>query len=295
MRVCKSEEEEEEEEVQPVKRYMDMPKCELKKKLLIIGDSLSQRVNAMQVRGAREIAQDAHDIVNIRIRQLAAATWFMRYELACYLHRIFVDNLWQRPDFSLRGEKYTSYANWVYLELGINARTARYLRSIAKTLYDLDFSGDTVKHLFVGGWFRAYQILRVAKTEIEVQQWLETTKAKNQEEVRGMVRLAQSSEVDVVEQESSKKVVTKELQDAIDCNIKFKDAADYTFFTKASGLVHNRYGAKSPGEVVGMLAAHYLSTSLQGSGEELPVEIEIALQAIEKAYKVKVQVVNASS
>jgi len=225
--------------------------------------------------------------INIRIRQLAVLDWCTTYEISCYLYAIDKGKLWCRPQFCARADNYRSFYAWVYGELGIGERKARYLKAAARRLHELKTPATTVKELFLLGWPKACQVLRIAQSTPELSEWIETASFMTENEVIKTVNLAvATSNNAVLGIEKSGGVIDAPLKDNIDYKVIFDSASSFSFFKKAQAKAERRLGDLSSGQVLGILAAHYLSSTFPGEGfTEIPTEIEYKINDFVSSIK----------
>lgn len=279
------------EGVKSIREVMAEPVSDVHDAIRHIQDRVRLATEKFDVAGVREFFTDTTDSVNIRVRQLTMARWFITYQISAYLFRIQTENLWRRPDFCCeQQDEYSGFYRWVWGELGINERTARYLRDVAEKLYTLEADGDTVKNLFKMGWPKAYQILRVVTDQKQLKDWYEIAVHMTENEVKKTVRLA-LEKPETVQAELDGKVVRGDIKDPIDYRVKFREASNFGILKKAQAVVERKMGVKNEEEFLSVVCAHYVATALPGMGEEIPVEIEYFLQALEERYGVCLEVV----
>jgi hypothetical protein len=214
------------------------------------------------------------DQVIMTLRKLAMFETSCSYELGCYLYRVLKDGLWHRPEFSRNGE-YATYGNWVFGELGFSSRKGRYLASIAKRIDELSVPLGLVEELMTVGWAKAYQFLR-APVLPELRRWLSVAKDKSETELMLFIK------GELAEDKASDPPVR--------LNATFsKD--NYEMLSSTVAVMEKKFGVKKMEDVIACLCAHYLSTSLPGTGEEIPTQLDSILQQLEKQYHVRLMVV----
>ncbi len=71
------------------------------------------------------------------------------------------------------GATFTSFGEWAWTVMGFKARKAEHLAHNYKHLSAIQMGEDTKSRALRMGWTKLYQVLRVAKTEIVLLQWLD--------------------------------------------------------------------------------------------------------------------------
>ena len=259
--------------------------------------NVKKTITGINVRSVKSFFSDTPEEINLRIRQMAIIGGFSNYEIACMLFVVQDKGLWQHELFCVRGNRYSTFYEWVYGELGIASRRARYLKTVAERLYNLDAGKEMSKKLFLLGWPKAYQILRVAEDLESLERWYETVKDMTENEVTQTVRLALAAEnaEEVQEKEGTGEVIEGSLAESISETFNYTKAENYALYKKARKKLEQRTGALANEEIMAIFASHYLSTTFPGDGfTEVPAEIEHKILEFQKAiqveYKIKLSI-----
>jgi len=178
----------------------------------------------------------------------------------------------------------------------MSSRKARYLRASAEKLYKLGASSETIKEIFLLGWHKAYQILRVADNLQSLKRWQETAECMQESDLVRTVRLAIAFDpTKVQEAEKSGEVIDGVLTDSIVETINWTDSTKYVLYKKGRNKLESRMGPLSNEEAMAVVWSHFLSTAFPGDGfTEVPREIEHKIlefqKAVEQEYGVKLSI-----
>jgi len=238
---------------------------------------VAETIGSISVRPVKAFFSDSRATINTRIRQLSVIDWFATYEIACYLYVVHSEGLWREAKYCELQKGYTGFYLWAYGELAIGERRARYLRDLASKLHQIDAPAELIKTLFLLGWTRACQICRVVSDSESMVKWCEIAKYMTESEVTQTVRLATAtSPQKTLDGENCGELVVGKLKQVIKVQVAFDSAEDFSLFKKAQGKAVKRNGGSgmSTGHSVGVLSAHYLSSTFSGEGLEVASELE---------------------
>lgn len=244
------------------------------------------------------------DTVNTAIRKLTNLDRFLCYEMGCFLYTVFTKELWKRPEFCLRAARPTStmptykgFQYWVENELQISDRKARYLKSAAQKLHELNVDPETIRELYCLGWPKVYQILRVSKDTEDVIRWMEVAKATTVDEMKNVGRLASRMDPEMVRKGEKKgEIVEGKLSQTMNLDMRITRAANFALYKRSLAKLQRRSGKQLSNEdFLGLVCAHFLTTTLPGEGLEIASEVEFKIReftdSIQHQYGVDLMVV----
>jgi hypothetical protein len=226
------------------------------------------------------------------IFKYAAGNNVCEYELGCMLLRVKEEDLWKRREFSRNSqEPYASFGNWIYGEMGISYRKGRHLILLARKLLDMKADPAFIRKLIILGWTKAYQVLRVAETTQEVNEWYKVAQKCGERELRDKATVALHGKNGT----SGPRVITTKSDSVpqpefapIEFSCSFGAKEDYEFVARARAIIAKRYGEEMTNDrFISLLAANYISTKLPGQGEEIIVELDEKIKSIEEEYGVR--------
>lgn len=206
---------------------------------------------------------------------------FCEYTLGMLLFRVWKQKLWQRPDFCRKADFYVNFDAWIFGEYGFSARKGRYLVEIARRVVELKLEDKTVTRLMSKGWTKARHLLK-AKSKMQLIDWQGRTEDMTELEVACFIKKKRS--------ETPKG--EGRLENPVTLRIVFNHEVDYDFFLGAIRIVERRYGECNLNQAIGKICARYIAASLPGEGEEIPVELDMAIRSLEHHYGVKLEVVD---
>src|SRR3990172_5172083 len=230
----------------------------------------------------KEVFSLSLDEIKNRLYGFATLSTACKYELGCLLLRVKTEELWRHKEFCNKAEEYKSFNTWIFGEIGITDRMARYMLAVTEKFYEFNVSVEMISFFLEIGWAKTYHILRIARKRDDLQEWIEKVKSLSEREVIGMVRaeIARRSKRDSHDLDI--------LPQSVKLTISIRKQSDLGFFNKARALAEKRTGVSSLDGFLLLLCAQYIATSGDASGMVLEAEEHIA--ALEKMYGIKLSV-----
>jgi hypothetical protein len=237
------------------------------------------------------------------------------YDLGLELHEIISNHFWRHwPDAPEGG--YPTLQEWCFNTLGYRERKVRYQAKNSIDLKAIEIGEDTLVRALRIGWYRLAEILRAAKDEITLIEWLnwvETTKP-TLDDFRAAIKCAvagksvqeaQATRADKAPSESTEpegdesdttegsgsSTTTEAPARRYKWPLVFEDQESQKTFVKALNTIKRRLGDMGNGKAAALMATSYLGSLPREDEGGAPVELEYLLTSIEQTYGVKLQVV----
>lgn len=246
-----------------------------------------------------------------RFRQLVIQKRRSDYDLGKWLYDIRANkryHTWPRNDGDDRG--YETWHEFCDIEVGIKTSTAyTHARNYERlAAMDLDENSDTFSRCLRLGYSKLSRVLKHARTEAQLIEWLGVIEDEGLSEMALRSRLAaaqrEHAEENVAEAEAAGEPIPPEnigphlpLSDTnptgfVQHNVRFPDQDSLDTFAEAVNMIRRRYDRElSPGRCVAMMAVQYLATAPSDAEGGAPVELENVIRLFESAYGVRLQVV----
>jgi hypothetical protein len=225
------------------------------------------------------------------------------YEIGRLIDQVYLERLWT----NWLGTEFSTFNDWSWTILGRKERWARYMRSNFLQIHGMDLAADTTARVMRVGWTKLAQVLRIAKTEHHLLQWIDRIENDNltEEDIRAEVAIAvgvstestdpddESKDGGVGSSAPSSPSAPGERQTnsrRINYALTFTNDDDLRVFVKAIKIVRQRINPEmSQGEAAALIATSYLGVSAREDEGGLAVELDSLLRCIEQGYRVKLE------
>lgn len=269
---------------------------------------------------ARTVSREMRELAQ-RIGVLVIAGNKADFELGELVDQVFRDHLWRNwptRDFASEDE-------WCWTVLGFHRRKAQYLRSNYTALAAMDLGEDTKARALRLGWTKLPTVLRAAKSEKALLEWLDRIDDENlsEAELRAEVDQALMPLPDSTKQRDRAHITPGSAADEAQprdrdlgadggresgerfhnganertddrpkqyVTVVFDDAAARKVYTKAVDAIRKRNGEMGDGRAIAMMATSYLAGLPREDEGGVAVELEFLLRSIEATYGVRLAV-----
>lgn len=194
-----------------------------------------------------------------------------------------------------QGGPYRTFEDWCWGFLHFGHHKAKKLASNYLNLRALTgLAPDTLSRALRLGWTKLAYILRVARTEAALTQWLDYVEDKKITKLDLRVATALSATVsgtpprgDVQPPEQIKPARKRKIR----WTLTFEDDEALAIFQKALNVVKSRLPDIGDGRAAALIATHYMALCARDDEGGVAVELETVLEALEKTYRVQLGVV----
>lgn len=215
-----------------------------------------------------------------RINKIKSVGNTIAFELGVLLRRVRDEQLWQ----DWEGDKYPSFAEWVFKVLGRNVRTAQYYIEVNEKLMALKLDEEWMRKAIQLGWVKLLDILKVAKNKTEFKKWYAKALNQGERSLRADIRAAfnqlpsEDDDKDEVELDEHGNPVH------IPLSFHFDNTESWEHFSKALELAEQVVGTQKQVALLDHMATYYLahaSTHLEGGAT---MDIQDILLALKETY-----------
>jgi len=252
---------------------------------------------------------------------LIKANWATIMELGQLIHEAQEGQYW-RSWSKLQGQKnYPTFSEWCIAVLHCRERKAQCLAKLFADLTAMNLSEPTLYRAIKLGWTKLYQVLKVARSETTLIQWLDhvESNALTEQQIRTEIKVAagdreletRAGHVEVTgdptappQGGSSGVSSVKDLPvptsysppdkppvKHIRKTVVYKDDESVRIFEQGCRAVRARTNSEiGDGEAGALMATHYLATCPATDDGGIVTELEYVCRAIEHTYKVPVVV-----
>lgn len=203
-----------------------------------------------------------------------------------------------------RGGPFKTFEEWSWGYLHFGHHKAKRLASNYLQLRALNLSPDVVSRALRIGWTKLAHVLRVARTEGALVQWLDRIEEYKLTELDLRVdtariasvsgapsRAAVHPEAPPVPAPDASPVPTATPIRRIKWSLVFEDDEALTIFKTALNVVKSRLPGIGDGRAAALIASNYMAICARNDEGGVAVELETALAALEATYRVPLGVV----
>lgn len=258
---------------------------------------------------------------SIRLGQALVAGRRADYDIGAMIDEAMRGRYWERwPNVEGVTPAFTVWCDQV---LGFRERKALYMRANYRALRGLNLADDTLYRALRLGWTRLSLVLRAARSEQTLIQWLDRIESfkMNAEEIEAEVRQAQAAVEPAVESDESDADGSRHstveagaqapadpagagasdgAPPGADTNpparrpketIVFDDVEDLRIWAKVRALIKERFGVSGKGRALGILATEYLAALPNLAEGGVSTELAYVVQSVERAFGVRLAII----
>jgi len=246
-----------------------------------------------------------------RFRQLVVSKRRSDYDLGKWLYNVR-DNrhyrVWPRQEEHLRG--YETWHEFCDIEVGLKTSTAYTLARNYERLAEIgmDEDGPTFSRCLRLGYSKLSRVLKYARTEDALIEWLDVIEGESLSEMALRARLSAAQRASAQDNVDAAFDAGDPIDEGligphapltdtnpagyVPHNVRFPDQASLDTFAEAVEMIRRRYDQTlSVGRCTAMMALQYLATAPSDAEGGAVVELENVIRLFEAAYGVRLQVV----
>jgi hypothetical protein len=218
------------------------------------------------------------------------------YELGALIDEIAMNEHWR----GWPGQSFERFTDWTWIVLGFRGRKAEYLRANWKALSAMHLSEVALSSALRIGWTKLGQILRIARDEVTLFQWIDKCNENNWNEKELRAAIIEAGAV-------TRAPNVRDPSDADDADtadaprdpenrprqftVVFEDAESFRTVRRGIEVIAARYSAEiGDGKALALMATSYLASVPRNDEGGAAVELEYLIRQVEQNYGVKLMV-----
>lgn len=224
-----------------------------------------------------------------RLSELLVKGSRAEFEIGALIDEVATNHHWQEWP----GARFPKFADWSWTILGYRGRKAEYLRRNWQALSAMHLSEVALTSALRVGWSKLKEILRVARDEVTLFQWIDRVNEMRwtEKQLRAAVIEAGASQRGPTAAGDPDDAGRDPAERRHGFSVVFEDEDSYRTVMQACNIISQRYDSEmGNGRCLALMATSYIATTPRADEGGAAVELEYILKNVESHYGVKLVV-----